>query len=401
MNTSTLGVAARLETRTQLNGATYFPFISRWMRELHAAIPCREFDVTRLARPIDIREEHFEGVNYKRAVIYLMSNGCEWALKAGNGCTMCGHLSRHTRKEEPIAADDYLKQFRGVFDQIDFRRCPLLDLYNNGSFLNRNEIPHSARTEMLKLINRNPDIRMLVLESRPEYIDQETIDDIHSLVPNKHVEIAIGLELKDDLLRSICVNKGFVLAQYNQAAKLITSKLKLRTYVMLKPPFLTEKEGIEEAVRAVEHAFAAGTTTVSLEACTIQAYTLAQYLAERNRYRPPWLWSIAEVVRRTAHLGKLVVGLFQFYPSPTIVPYNCDRCSHRVLEAIKTYNRTLDLGALRGLTCECRKAWGRELRQVPRPFEERVSDAVAEWETRAREFCVAAGAAAAFAARSE
>ena len=61
----------------------------------------------------------------------------------------------------------------------------------------------------------------------------------------------------------MCLNKGFSLAQFEKAAKIIIDNLYLRTYVMLKPPFLTEKESIDEAIKTIEYVFSLGASTVS------------------------------------------------------------------------------------------------------------------------------------------
>jgi radical SAM enzyme (TIGR01210 family) len=108
---------------------------------------------------------------------------------------------------------------------------------------------------------------MLVLETRPEFVTEEKVREIKRLIPDKHIELGVGLEIKDDFYRRICINKGFSLQRYNSAANIITKYLNLRTYVLLKPLFLTEKEAIEQAIETIEYAFASGTTTVSLEAC--------------------------------------------------------------------------------------------------------------------------------------
>lgn len=158
------------------------------------------------------------------------------------------------------------------------------------------------------------------------------------------------------------MNKGFSLQQFSKAAEIVTGNgIGLRTYVLLKPPFLSENEAIDDAIQSIKTAFSLGAGTVSLEAVTEQKYTLVEYLIERGLYRVPWLWSIIEVVRQTAQLGKVVVGLFQFYPSPELVPNNCELCNERVMEAIVEYNRTLELGALEGLDCECRVKWRKAL----------------------------------------
>lgn len=64
--------------------------------------------------------------------------------------------------------------------------------------------------------------------------------------------------------------------------------------------------------------------------------------------------------------------MFQFYPSPSNVPYNCDKCSQRVKEAIVEYNRTLDIRCLDSLDCSCKEKWKQELSELSLPFEERL-----------------------------
>jgi radical SAM enzyme (TIGR01210 family) len=356
-----------------LKKSEYYQLISEAQRRIHAQIPRENFSTDKVAASeTGLREEIFGGVNYERAIIYLMSNGCEWALKSAHGCVMCGHLAKQARRDIAIPVDDYLKQFGEEFEKIDFKRYPILNLYNNGSFINDNEIPPEARRGILKKINKNPYIKMLVLETRPEFVTREKISEIKRLIPDKHVELGVGLEIKDDFYRGICINKGFSLKRFSEAARIITEQLHLRTYVLLKPLFLTEREGIEQAIETIEHAFEVGATTVSLEACTIQNYTLMKSLYDRELYSPPWLWSILEVLKGVKTQGKLIVGLFKFFPQPSAVPNNCDQCNEKFMERLVRYNRTLDLKAFSGLTCGCKNKWREALTEEPLPFEKRL-----------------------------
>jgi radical SAM enzyme (TIGR01210 family) len=356
-----------------LKKSQYYRLISEAQKIIHAQIPKEKCSTDKVAAAeVGVREEILNGNNYKRAVIYLMSNGCEWALKSAHGCMMCGHLAKQIRNDKPISIKDYLKQFEEEFETIDFEKYPILNLYNNGSFINDNEIPPEAQRGMLRMINKNPHIKMLVLETRPEFVTGEKVREIKELIPDKHIELGVGLEMKDDFYRQICINKGFSLKRYDHAASIITKYLNLRTYVLLKPLFLNEKEAIEKAIETIEYAFATGTTTVSLEACTIQDYTLMKYFYERGLYSPPWLWSIIEVVKGTKTPGKLLIGLFKFFPSPSAVPNNCEHCNQKVMEKFMQYNRTLDPKVFDGLTCECKKQWSEILEQKPLPFEERI-----------------------------
>jgi radical SAM enzyme (TIGR01210 family) len=357
--------------------ARYYTFISQLLEYIHSRIPGERYDTGKVAAPTEIREEIFMGVNYKRAVMFLLSNGCEWALKDGHGCTMCGHLAKQTRSNETVTTMEFLHQFNEEFDKIDFKEFPLLNLYNNGSFFNDKEISQAARAGILKRIGEEKNIKMVVLETRPEFVTKDNIKEVKELLPGKHVEVAIGLEIKDDLYRTVCVNKGFTLKQYEQAARIITQDLHLRTYVLLKPPFLTEKESIDFAVEVIEYAFERGSRTISLEACTVQAYTLVDYLYESDLYSPPYLWSIVEVVKRVKvpDMQKLIVGMFQFYPSPSKTPFNCNLCSDAFLEALRNYNRTLDKRFLADLSCDCKSEWLEALKKEAPTFEKRLATA--------------------------
>lgn len=354
--------------------ASYYRLLSRTLERIHARIP-KPDGSTFIAPAPDEREEFFEGASHKRLVIYLLSQGCDWALRNAHGCTMCGHLAKQTRRLA-IPAGDHQRQFFSVFDTTDWSRYPILNLYNNGSFLNEAEIPATERRAIVRAIGANPHIRMVVFESRPEFVREDVVQELREWLPGKHVELAIGLETIDDRRRAVCINKGFTLRQYDRAAAIVAKHLKLRTYVLLKPPFLSEAEAAGDAVMTIRHAFSTGSATVSLEPCTIQAFTLAEYLSACGLYQSPWLWTIVEVLRQTARLGKLVVGMFQFYPAPTLVPHNCEACNERVLAQLRQYNRTLDLAAFEGSNCDCRSAWYAEMTRAVPSFEERVTEAV-------------------------
>lgn len=115
------------------NGAQYYKSISEIMGKIHSEIDENKFNLIKPAM-VDFREEVFQGKNQKRVVIYLMSNGCEWALKNGNGCTVCGHLAKQTREKSMLTSKQHIEQFLNALESIDFKKYPLLNLYNNGLF---------------------------------------------------------------------------------------------------------------------------------------------------------------------------------------------------------------------------------------------------------------------------
>jgi archaeosine synthase beta-subunit len=358
------------------SASQYSSFIAECMGALHSSIPSG--GRPNLDRPahLEVREEWFRGENVKRAVVFLLTNGCEWALASGHGCTMCGHLAKQTRTEQPISASHIIGQFRTALHAIDSEGIPVLNIFNNGSFFNEREIPAEARRSMLHMINDSNSVKKLLVECRPEYINASVVNELRNIIPDKELEIAIGLETSSDRVRRLAINKGFSLREFSEAARVIKGNdIGLKAYVLLKPPFLSEQEAIDDAVQSIKTAFSMGVDTVSLEAVTVQRYTLVEFLSERGMYRVPWLWSILEVIKRTAHLGRVVVGLFQFYPSPESVPHNCESCNQRVMDAIREYDRTLREEILEGLHCECRSRWTEALAD-PVGFEENLQQFV-------------------------
>lgn len=91
-----------------------------------------------------------------------------------------------------------MEQFSEEFKRIDFSKYPLLNLYNNGSILNDNEVPAEALWEIIRMVGEKPEIKMLVIETRPEFVTKENMAEIKRLLPDKHVEVAMGLEMIDD-----------------------------------------------------------------------------------------------------------------------------------------------------------------------------------------------------------
>lgn len=363
-----------------LSGSHYSSFIADLMRTIHSSIPPNNGPPD-FAKPahVETREDRYQGRITRRAVVFLLTNGCEWALRSASGCTMCGHIAKQARTDRPISADQFISQFTAAFSTIDFRDIPVLNMFNNGSFFNDEEIPSVARRAILRMIDDNRSIKKLLVECRPEFITDSAIEEAKTLLTNTDLEVAIGLETADDRRRLLTINKGFTLKEFIRAAAIITrNSVRLRSYILLKPPFAPERDAVEDAISSIKTAFSLGVDIVSLEAMTVQKYTLVDYLYERGLYRVPWLWSIVDVVRNTAYLGEIVVGMFKFYPSPDLVPSNCSSCNERVMDAIISYNRFQDIDVFRDLDCECRAQWAEALedrrgwREVLESFVERA-----------------------------
>lgn len=353
-----------------LKSSKYYRSLSEIQKKIHSEIPDMNYS-KRYTAEVHIREEIFGGKNCKKIVAFLITNGCEWALGGANGCTMCGHLSKQALNGKRLSCNDIIKQFDDFYHNTNFSEYPIICLFNNGSFFNENEIPAEARYYMLEKINRNPLIEMMVVETRPEFVTEREMKITSEIMNDTYVEVAMGLEDWDDNVRTFCLNKGFTLQNFEKAAKTINEYLNLRCYVLLKPPFLTELESIRHSVETINKAISFGSKTIFLESCTVQNNTFVELLHSNGKYNSPWLWSIIEVIRKSQRADKLLIGLFQFFPSPKIVPYNCAKCSTRIIQSFKEYNKSLDISVLMEIGCECKDRWLDELQRAPVPFEQR------------------------------
>ena len=310
------------------------------------------------------REGSIGGKAINRAIITLRGCGCEWAREENGGCTMCGHLSGSSRGTK-ISEEKLKKQFDDNMESFDFSEYPMLCLYNGGSFLNENEISKELRQYIFKKISEVTDIKTLIIESRVAHVTDEIMDEIENLLPNTEVEIGIGLESSNEIIRNVILNKGTKLEEYeNVSTRFKNRKSKFLTYVLIKAPFLTEREAIDDAIATIQFAHNIGVDIISLEPVSIQEQTFVDYLSRLSQYRSPWIWSVFEIIKKTHHLGMLFrIGGFQFFPMPKQYTSNCDDCNEEMILKIQEFNKTNDINEIKDLKCKsgCDKIWMEEL----------------------------------------
>lgn len=320
----------------------------------------------------DIRIGYLRGRPTERLVITLRSVGCGW-VRRGGGCTMCGHYPG-TTQGEPLQPRDIVRQFVREMAQYSGRNLPILCLYNSGSVLNEEEMPEEALSGILSEVAGHEEIRKVVLESRPEYCSEEKVKWIRKRLGSRILEVAMGLESSNDRILSMTLNKGFCAEEFRGMAERIREYVRLRIYVLLKGPFLTEGEAVQDAVDSIRFARTLSPSEIHLEPATLQRYTLLHCLHEAGLYRLPWLWSIYEVLRQVRGETRVYVSPFNHMPRPFRIPENCPECTASVRALLtRHYNLSMDLDRLHRYRCACREKWQEALlEQDQRPIRERV-----------------------------
>ena len=299
----------------------------------------------------------------ERAVVGLNTLGCGYR-KQSVGCFHCGHIKGYENPEE------LFQQF--VSDVDRFKRRDEIFIYSNGSFFDVDEIDSDTQIKILRnLVDFG--FGKVVVESRPDIVTEHAVRQALQVIEPSRLYVGLGFDTYDDEIRDLCLNKGFSRDDYNRAVNILKQNgIAFETRVVVKPPFLTEREGIEEAVKTVRYAFEKGTDSVSLEPLALQRYTLQDYLHRKGKYRVPWLWSLIEIVKETQQSGRIIISGENFIPLPYETARNCNECTPKVKNAIHQFNETYQLRELDKLDCSCKDLWSADLSRRDVRLYERV-----------------------------
>ncbi len=282
-------------------------------------------------------------------VMILRTSGCSH-YHAG-GCSMCGYNIESMGDIGPV---EVARQMDKAFERLG--QVEFLKVYTSGSFLDSSEIGAEPRTKLLRRCSENG--TRLLFESRPEFVTEQSLQEIFSV--HDKIELALGLESANDAVLDHSISKGFHFSDYEQAADLAHAHgADVRTYVLLKPPFLSEAEAIADSI-ATMRAAATTSETLSLNPVNVQRGTLVEKLWKSWAYRPPWLWSVLEVMKASQGLSKRVVS----DPSgggKERGAHNCGECDGIILDSLKRYSLNQDHGELGSPECDCHESWRTEL----------------------------------------
>ncbi len=289
-----------------------------------------------------------DGRKVRALVVILRTVGCWWSRK--RGCLMCGY--NQAASEIGIGEEQLFRQLEAA--KSKFQGEEMVKIYTSGSFLDEREIPLTVRSRAMEDFSS---CKRILFESRPEFVTEEILAGL----PTDRIEIALGLESADDLVLRKCINKGFSVSDYERAAELIRSKgMKVRTYLLLKPPYLTERQAMRDTLESVLYA-SKHSDSISVNPVNVQRDTLVDSLFRRGDYRPPWLWTLVEVMRE----GRSRADVRTFSsPSGAGTPrgaHNCGKCDAGVIAAIERFSFSQDPKDLEGLDCECRSRWRAQL----------------------------------------
>ncbi len=292
-------------------------------------------------------------------VVIFRTRGCYWAR--ASGCSMCGYVNDTA---VDVSADDLRRQLEQVLPLHDEQ--PVAKLYTSGNFFDDHEVFPEVRDEILRAIGDR--CEKVIVETLSHMVRREQLERALSYVDA--LEVAFGLESTNERVLRSSVNKVWGLAEHARAAAMVHDVGgTVKTYLLVKPAFLTEAEAIEDAVRS-GHEADPHSDTISFNPVNVQRDTVIEHLWKRKEYRPPWLWSVVEVLERTRDLRAHVKS----HPTAAGRPrgaHNCGRCDRNVADAIEEFSLRLRRD-FDDVDCDCRDEW-RAYREL-QPFLRTTAD---------------------------
>lgn len=294
-----------------------------------------------------------------RRRIVLITRGCSVAT-----CTMCplpGEAVDPARRE--IVSKNLMAQFDAAFRPEDKQNHELVTVYNNGNYFDDHEIPADVRVYIYRQIAASG-AKILSVESLPQFINESRIEEIRQHLGDKKIMVSIGLQSADDTIRELAIDSTCTRPGFENAVKLLGEVGGIvQPFLMIKPPFVTEVEAIDDAVSSVKYLYSLGISDSILCATRVAPHTVLKTVHEKGMFSSPWIWSVVEVLQRCAtevpeakpriSLGELKMS----GKEDSILTHNCDKCADNLIDLISKFNISHDIHLFDGVDCDCRSVY--------------------------------------------
>jgi radical SAM enzyme (TIGR01210 family) len=264
------------------------------------------------------------GTEVQVSTVFLTNRECPFR------CLMCD-LWQNTL-EESVPSGAIPSQIRHALERLPPARH--LKLYNAGSFFDPRAIPPSDYPEIATLA---APLERVIVECHPALVGPRVLP-FRDLLRGR-LEIAMGLEtVHPEVLSRL--NKRMTLDDFRRAADFLrTEGIDLRVFILVRPPWLTESEGVEWAKRSLDFAFDCGAGICAVIP-TRAGNGAMEALAAAGEFAPPSLASLEKVLEYGLGLGRgrVLADLWDAERFAT-----CPACSGRRIERLAAMNRAQEI----------------------------------------------------------
>ncbi|MFH0759727.1 MAG: radical SAM protein, partial [Bacteroidota bacterium] len=248
-----------------------------------------------------------EGRLEKVNTIFLTNMECRFK------CLMCDLWKNTTDRSTPAGAIP--EQIAWALEQMP--PAIHIKLYNSANFFDPRSVPPADYERIAELVES---YKTVIVENHPKLTGELVLRFDRMIKPR--LQVAMGLEsIHPGGLKQL--NKKMNPGDFRRAAGFLKENgIDSRAFIMLRPPFLNEQEGIYWAIETMKFAFDSGAGC-----CTIiparSGNGAMDRLQSEGRFHPPEIASLESVQEAGIGLGKGLV----FADTWDLQMFSCcDRC---------------------------------------------------------------------------
>lgn len=269
------------------------------------------------------------------AVVFLANRECPFR------CLMCDLWKNTTDTRVPDGA---------IAGQIEYALARLpavrhIKLYNAGNFFDAQAVPPADWARIAEVLRP---LQTVIVESHPRLIGPSCVAWRDMLRPT--LQVAMGLEtVHPEVLARL--NKRMSLADFEQAVRFLADQdIAVRAFILVRPPFLDEAEGVHWAKESVRYAF-----DVGVECCVViptrAGNGALEELEREGQFTPPRLESLEAVHDYGIGLkrGRVFADLWDVERFSS-----CPRCGPARVERMRWMNLRQERAA--AVVCSCERA---------------------------------------------
>jgi archaeosine synthase beta-subunit len=278
------------------------------------------------------KERTLSGKIEDTGIIFLTNRECPFH------CLMCDLWKNTTN--DTVVSGAIPKQIEWALEQMPGIKH--LKLYNSGSFFDGRAIPEEDYKSIAYLVE---DFETIIVESHPKLIGEKCLNFRNMLKPDLH--IALGLEtVHREILRKL--NKQMTPEDFRKAVVYLSKNgISSRAFILLRPPFLSESEGIFWARQSIGFAFDSG-----VECCTIIPVRAGNgamdFLMKNGDFNPPDIHSLETVLEYGIGLnaGRVFADTWDLK-----LFSSCEKCFDKRIERLVSMN--LSQKIVTPIECSC------------------------------------------------
>ena len=229
------------------------------------------------------RELTAEGVVKDVTTLFLTNRECAFR------CLMCDLWKNTTEVTTPRGAIP--QQIRYALSQLPAAQH--IKLYNSGNFFDPGSVPRADLAETASLVRGFENV---IVENHPRLVSPRCAEFQQAC--GTRLEVAMGLETSHEptLAR---LNKQMTISSFAAACQqLLQYQIQIRCFILLRPPFTSEAEGVDRAIESVKFAFDCGVGCCAVIP-TRAGNGILDQLQSDGHFQPPTLSSLERVMDET------------------------------------------------------------------------------------------------------